>query len=158
MELGATNKGFLPNRVALTATNNSAPLSGHVLGMLVYNIATADTSPNNVEPGYYYNNGSQWIKFATGGSGSSGSSPWFGSDDNQSATSNTDNVYMMGNVGIGTSNPGFDLDVNGSIRLRNSGHIQWGGTCSNPGEIRYDGYRIYGCTFNGSLISTWNIL
>ena len=157
MELGATNKGFLPNRVALTATNNSAPLSGHVLGMLVYNIATAGTSPNNVEPGYYYNNGSQWIKFATGGSGSSGSSPWFGSDDNQSATSNTENVYMMGNVEIGTSTQDLILTLTDLLDCEIL-TIYNGGYLLKSRGIRYDRYRIYGCTFNGSLISTWNIL
>lgn len=158
LELGATNKGFLPNRVALTSTNSASPLTAHVLGMLVYNTATAGVTPNNVEPGYYYNNGSKWIKFSTGGTGTSGSSPWFGSDDNMSATSNTEDIYIMGNVGIGTNNPGFDLDVNGSMRLRNSGYIQWGGVCPNPGEIRYDGNRLYACVFNGSSISTWNML
>lgn len=158
MELGATNKGFLPNRVALTSTNSALPLTAHVLGMLVYNTATAGAAPNDVVPGYYYNNGTKWIKFATGGSGTSGSSPWFGSDDNQSATSNTENVYMMGNVGIGTNNPGFDLDVNGTIRLRNSGFVSWGGTCQNPGEIRFNGNQFFGCAFNASNVSTWQLL
>jgi len=59
MELGATNKGFLPNRVALTSTNSALPLTAHVLGMLVYNTATAGAAPNDVVPGYYYNNGTK---------------------------------------------------------------------------------------------------
>jgi hypothetical protein len=32
----------------------------------VYNTATAGTSPNNVTPGYYFWNGTVWIKFAAG--------------------------------------------------------------------------------------------
>ncbi|MEI3788256.1 MULTISPECIES: hypothetical protein [unclassified Chryseobacterium] len=61
LELGANNKGFLPNRVALTATNLAAPLTAHVQGMVIYNTATAGTSPNNVTPGLYYNDGTKWV-------------------------------------------------------------------------------------------------
>lgn len=33
--------------------------------MIVFNTATAGTAPNNVTPGLYYNNGTQWIKLTT---------------------------------------------------------------------------------------------
>ncbi|MEY8760125.1 hypothetical protein [Chryseobacterium tongliaoense] len=61
LDLGSSNKGLLPNRVALASTNVPNPLTAHVEGMVVYNTATAGTAPNNVAPGLYYNNGSQWI-------------------------------------------------------------------------------------------------
>lgn len=60
LDVVSTNKGLLPPRVALTSTNSPAPLGAHVAGMIVYNTATAGTSPNNVTPGLYYNDGSQW--------------------------------------------------------------------------------------------------
>jgi hypothetical protein len=60
LELEATNKGLLLPRVALSATNNASPLSAHVAGMIVYNTATAGTLPNDVVPGYYYNDGTKW--------------------------------------------------------------------------------------------------
>lgn len=91
-------------------------------------------------------------------SSSSGSSPWYGSDDNQPATTNTENIYSMGNVGIGTNNPGFDLDINGTVRLQNSGYIQSYSVCANPGEIRFNGDRFYGCVFAGSNLSKWHPL
>ncbi len=62
LEVTATNKGILLPRVALTATIAVAPLSSHVAGMTVYNIATV----GDVTPGYYYNDGSKWVKLATG--------------------------------------------------------------------------------------------
>lgn len=62
LETESTNKGLLLPRIALTGTNAAAPLSAHTAGMAVYNTATAGTSPNNVTPGIYYNNGSRWIK------------------------------------------------------------------------------------------------
>lgn len=37
--------------------------------------------------------------------------PWFGTDDNTSATLNTENMYAMGNIGIGTNNPISPLHV-----------------------------------------------
>jgi hypothetical protein len=63
LDLGATNKGLLLNRVALTAANNATPLAAHLAGILVYNTATAGTSPDNVSPGIYYNDGSRWIRY-----------------------------------------------------------------------------------------------
>ncbi|HYG17099.1 MAG TPA: hypothetical protein VEC12_15180 [Bacteroidia bacterium] len=62
LDLGANNKGLLLNRVAITAANLPAPLAAHVQGMVVYNTATAGTSPDNVSPGIYYNSGSRWLR------------------------------------------------------------------------------------------------
>ena len=68
LETETTNKGMLLPRIALTATNNVAPLTAHVAGMVVYNTATAGTGTNAIVPGYYYNNGSGWLKIAQEGS------------------------------------------------------------------------------------------
>ncbi|WMW77964.1 hypothetical protein RF683_00535 [Flavobacterium sp. 20NA77.7] len=61
LEVYATDKGFLPPRVALTATNTAGPITSPATGLLVYNTAISGTVPNNVAPGYYYWNGSTWI-------------------------------------------------------------------------------------------------
>lgn len=61
LEVNASNKGFLPPRVALTATNTSGPITSPATGLFVYNTNTAGTAPNNVIPGYYYWNGTAWI-------------------------------------------------------------------------------------------------
>ena len=69
LDVVATDKGFLPPRVALTATNAFSPITGTssaATGLLVYNTATAGTIPNNVVPGYYYWNGSAWIQISGG--------------------------------------------------------------------------------------------
>lgn len=69
LEVASTNKGFLPPRVALTATNTFAPITGtasSAAGLLVYNTETAGTIPNNVVPGYYYWNGTTWVQIAGG--------------------------------------------------------------------------------------------
>ena len=61
LDVSASDKGFLPPRVALTASNAASPITSPANGLLVYNTATAGTSPNNVIPGYYFWNGSAWI-------------------------------------------------------------------------------------------------
>ena len=61
LELQATNKGFLPTRVALTSATSWLPLTGTpVDGMLVYNTNTAGTGQNAVSPGYYYWYANRW--------------------------------------------------------------------------------------------------
>lgn len=64
LDLTATNKGFLPAKVALVATNNPNPTattnSGNINGLIVFNTAIAGTSPYNVFRGYYVWNTNQW--------------------------------------------------------------------------------------------------
>lgn len=69
LEVAASDKGFLPPRVALTASNSFTPITGTAAtaaGLLVYNTATAGSAPNNVVPGYYYWNGTTWIQISGG--------------------------------------------------------------------------------------------
>jgi hypothetical protein len=69
LDVSATDRGFLPPRVALTAANTFSPITGTssaAAGLLVYNTTTAGTAPNNVVPGYYYWNGTTWIQISGG--------------------------------------------------------------------------------------------
>jgi hypothetical protein len=61
LEVFSTNQGFLPPRIALSATNATNPVTSPATGLLVYNTATNGTTPNNVAPGYYYWNGTAWV-------------------------------------------------------------------------------------------------
>lgn len=56
----------MPSRIALTGKTDVATIASPATGLLIYNTATAGTSPNNVLPGYYYFNGTSWAPFATG--------------------------------------------------------------------------------------------
>ena len=65
LDINSTDQGLLIPRVQLTAKNVSAPVINSQGGALaestlVYNTATAGTSPNNVVPGYYFWNGTSW--------------------------------------------------------------------------------------------------
>ena len=69
LDVTATDRGFLPPRIALTASNVFAPITGTssaASGLLIYNTATAGTAPNNVVPGYYFWNGTAWIQISNG--------------------------------------------------------------------------------------------
>ena len=72
LEINSSTNGFVPPQVALTSATVSAPVvnpqtaGAPLVGTFVYNTATDGTSPNNVTPGYYFWNGTAWIKFAAG--------------------------------------------------------------------------------------------
>jgi hypothetical protein len=61
LDVKSTNKGLLPPRIALTAINSVGPVVAPAIGLQVYNTATDGTPPNEVTPGYYCWNGTQWI-------------------------------------------------------------------------------------------------
>lgn len=64
LELSSANKGLVLSYVALSSTLSSSPFTSHTEGMLVYNTQTAGTIPNNVLPGVYYSDGTQWVRMA----------------------------------------------------------------------------------------------
>ena len=67
LEIAASNKGFLPPRIALTATNIASPITNPANGLMVFNTATAGASPYQVVPGYYYWDGLglKWVSLST---------------------------------------------------------------------------------------------
>jgi len=60
LDVFSNDKGFLPPRIALIATNTASPVTNPKTGLLVYNTVMAGGTPTNVSPGYYYWNGSSW--------------------------------------------------------------------------------------------------
>jgi hypothetical protein len=62
LDVKATDKGVLIPRVALTATNTAAPVTSPATSLMVYNTNTA----GDVTPGYYFWNGSAWVRVQTG--------------------------------------------------------------------------------------------
>lgn len=107
LDIESTNKGVLLPRLALTATSNASPLSAHVAGMFVYNTATV----NDVTPGIYYNNGTQW-QFMK----SVNDEPWRNVGTGTGATaSSTDIYYNGGSIAIGqaTTIGGARLTISG---------------------------------------------
>ncbi len=85
----SSTKGLLLPRVGLKAINDTYPMTTPLsAGMVVYNTATAGTSPNNVIPGYYYYDGQKWVRISgddwhlTGNAGTTATTNFLGTTDN----------------------------------------------------------------------------
>lgn len=127
LDVSATDKGLLIPRVALTSTADIATIPTPATSLLVYNTANI----SNVSPGFYYWNGTVWIRIGLVGddwhlSGNTGTNPannFIGTTDGQDLafrTNNTERARLMngGRFGIGLPNPADQLHVaNGNIRL-----------------------------------------
>jgi hypothetical protein len=63
LHVSATDKGFLPPRVTLTAATDAATIPSPAEGLLVYNLGSV-----GLQAGYYYWNGTSWATIATASS------------------------------------------------------------------------------------------
>lgn len=128
LDVDMANKGLLIPRVALTATDNAAPVTAPATSLLVYNTATASTGATAVSPGYYYWDGAQWVRFIGGTD-----SYW------RVGTSVTDVNQNAGTRFIGTTtNQHMDYVTNGVVRGRfsNLGEFFVGTTATAlPGDL-----------------------
>ncbi|MFD3408545.1 hypothetical protein SKC37_07745 [Aquirufa sp. HETE-83D] len=126
LDVSSSTLGFLPPRVALTATNSFSPLAGiaaNATGLIVYNTAIAGTAPNNVVPGYYFWNGSAWINFIASNTST-------GLTNDQTGTSYTltsaDNgkIITLNNAGAITLNvPYFFVGFNCMVLQKGAGQV-----------------------------------
>jgi hypothetical protein len=131
LDVTASDKGFIAPRVSLTnVTDNLAPINSPAEGLLIYNTNAAVTGGSGT--GYYYWNGTQWVKLITatviddwkliGNSGTNPLTNFIGTTDAQDLVFRTNNTEEMriesgGNVGVNNNNPAYTLDVAGSFRI-----------------------------------------
>jgi hypothetical protein len=129
LDVNFSNKGVLIPRVGLTGKNDNTTIPSPATSLLIYNNGSGGFTPT----GYYYWNGSEWVRLLVTGTpsdawltlGNSGTLPgthFLGTTDNVDLVFKTNNLERMrinnvGNVGIGLTNPEYKLDVNGNIRF-----------------------------------------
>lgn len=124
LDVNSSTNGFVPPRVALTATNVQAPVlnpQGGVIpaGTIVWNTANAGVSPTNVAPGLYYWDGTRWVAFAgspggldwslTGNSGTTAGTNFLGTIDAQDIrfhTNATERARILSGGTVGVNSPG----------------------------------------------------
>ena len=102
LDVISTDKGVLIPRIALTETSSASPISSPATSLVVYNTATV----NDVTPGFYYWDGSEWLRFFIGNE----KDVW-GTSGNSSLASGT---YFIGT----TDAQDLDFRTNNSIKLR----------------------------------------
>ncbi len=131
MELRSSNQGFLAPQVSLSATNVAAPISSPFNGLMIYNTNATGSGTYDVQPGYYYWNGTSWTRFMNGNSSvisGSGAPTQVAFWDGTNSLSSDADLYWDNSVnkrlGVGTANPQNKLHVNGGIR--------WGGDVAAP--------------------------
>lgn len=105
LELRSTHQGVLLPRVSLTASNSLLPITGTAStstnGLWVYNTNTATTTGLSGTGYYVWEGGAsgEWIKLTT----AMDNAPFLGTDDHAMATENTEEIYSLGNLGVGTA-------------------------------------------------------
>src|SRR5690606_33126848 len=63
LDIDSNNKGLLMTRVSLSGINDNTTITpSETTGLIVYNINTAGVGSNAVTPGFYYWNGSNWVR------------------------------------------------------------------------------------------------
>jgi hypothetical protein len=106
LEMESTNKGMLLPRIALSSTTSASPLTAFVAGMTVYNTATA----GDVTPGYYYSDGTKWVKMADAAGTDATIDAWvndatnsvvkLGTKSDASTARSSDNAIAIGDDGF----------------------------------------------------------
>jgi hypothetical protein len=114
LDVKSINKGILIPRMALEGIDDVGTVPDRPASMLIYNTATTTRGSNSVFPGYYYWNGTLWIRITSndnssfsawllgGNSGTSPSTHFFGTKDNNSLLFKVNN-QKAGYIGVETN-------------------------------------------------------
>jgi len=130
LDITFPDKGILIPRISLIDTNIANPVTNPAVSLLVYN-TTLNSSLNE---GFYYWNGTKWVKLTTlnesinsfwsltGNSGTNPSVNYLGTNDSTGLSIRTNNVEYIyispiGRIGIGTNNPREQLQLTKNIRI-----------------------------------------
>ena len=126
LDVNSSTQGFLPPRVALTASNAFSPLVGtsaNATGLIVYNTATAGTAPNNVVPGYYFWNGTAWINFLASNTSTSLTNDQTGTSYTLTSADNGKIIILNNASAITLNVPYFFVGFNCMVLQKGAGQV-----------------------------------
>ena len=66
LDISSSSKGLLIPRVTLTGINDNSTISPATVGLLVFNTTPANAGANAIYEGFYYWNGTIWVKLSVG--------------------------------------------------------------------------------------------
>lgn len=121
LEINSATNGFIPPQVALTTTTASTPVVNPqtagvpIVGTVVYNTATAGAGGTAVTPGYYYWNGSLWLRLITGAN-----SDW----------------ALLGNAGTVTGTNFLGTTDAIDLRIKTNSTDRWNISNTNNGQLQ----------------------
>ena len=141
LDVTSTTDGLLIPRVSLTATNIATVITP-TTSELVFNTNTSAVGPNQVTPGFYYWDGSLWIRLSTGNSndwsltgnaGTNSAINYLGTSDANDLVLRTNavdrvHINVNGNVGINEVTPDSKLDIVNNNATGSSVEITHGST------------------------------
>lgn len=155
LDITSTDNGLLIPRISLTATNTATVVTP-TTSELVYNTNTSAAGPNQVTPGFYFWNGTLWVRLnqtnndwsLTGNSGTTPGTNFIGTKDAKALVFKTNNtekarINSNGKVGIGENNPtDATLEVKGNVIVGNT--FTGGNAVAQTGGITVEGRSIIG--------------
>lgn len=165
LDVTSANSGVLVPRIALTSTTDVTTITSPATSLLVYNTNAAITGGDGV--GFYYYNGTQWIKLSTGAtsedwsitgnSGTNSSINFIGTTDYRDfniRTTNNERISVKANGQIDITGDVINQELNGSKRTSAAVyHNSTGTQVSNTIYLNIqDGYG----TLNSGVLVTGN--
>jgi hypothetical protein len=137
LDITSANSGILIPRLALTGTNDATTVPSPVTSTMIYNTATV-TGGNAVTPGFYYWNGSVWVRVIDNNSVPNIYTADGSLTGNRTVTMGADNLIFntsgAGKMGIGYASPGAPLEIRTSVAYNTPGYdpiLKLGGNSSN---------------------------
>lgn len=99
LDVSSTSKGILIPNVTLTSTTSNAPIGASVAtSLLVYNTTAAGSGATAVYAGYYYWDGTKWVRLASGNADA-----WLTTGNVGTTASTSSNTTAVNNNFIGTT-------------------------------------------------------
>lgn len=118
LDVDFSNKGLLIPRIALSSKTDATTIPNPATGLMVYNTGTGGLSSS----GYYYNAGTSsspdWVHLSTTGLDGSGEATQVAFWTGTNTLSSNANLYWdntNSRLGIGTSTPATNLEINGNV-------------------------------------------
>ncbi|HIB37078.1 PA14 domain-containing protein [Mesonia sp.] len=174
LDLGTSNQGILINRVSLTSRTDTNTIAGtEPDGLLVYNTATAGTSPQNVTEGFYYWDNSQWNRVALQANYGSASYQkgvqYYSYDTSEQNSPNISSIEInnvlsksgnytgalnsssaMTTMDPSTNGNGFVIKITGTYIVQNAGTFNFSSESDDGARIYIDGALVSSAWYNGS--------